>query len=935
MIKGGLLITLLSHLLSFTDVLPQSITVEERFPFAETQIVPSSDPTLSVGQIITKPLAGNSQNSYRFETRVGYVSRFDVIQKGVDVVVRIRSVDGAVIKSIDRPSGSFGRESVTFISPFDGIGVIEISAYVPETADGSYQLRFTEFRAATSSDEIRSRAEDLTSAAELARSQRPREKKEEAIGKFQDALELWKQLGDRYEQAVAQYGLGFTHYTLSSYFDAAISYQTALQLMKGLGDDFGQAINHSALGAVQYSIGELTLSAFNYRRAIDIYTKLGNKRGLGIALSGLGNAELLSGNYTAALKNLKESYRLRESANDQSGKILTGFSLVNLYLLMEDTGSARSELRRIEEMLGPDRVPNNYEFLYFSGRLSNAEGNPETARRVLSTAKDIYATVGNRLRVAQSLFELSRAHESLGELEEADRAITEAIEIVEEIRQGTRNFRARIGFTELIQPFFGQQLRVIAQRWKQTPSDTFIHRGFEAAERSRSRGLSDQLERRVLLKSIGIAPELLTREATLRDRITNALEGRFDDEEKRLSTLQNLTSEYITLEAEINKLLEVPQRAPFSIANVRQTQQALNADEALISISATSDETLVWFITNDSLRFFSVAKTVDLTTLASDAFECLSNRPKNRTSDCSEFTIPISRVLLGPIENEIGGKKIVVIKDGVFERLPFQALQLPTSGKYFVETNQIVTMPSASLLTSPATQLPGASGSFRRAAVFADPVYRTDDERLSTKYKRIQTNRESALPRLFSSRFEANRIEGLKPNDVDLFLDFDASIETLESLDFRDYSVLHFATHAVIDDRTPELSAIILSAVDRNGGELKSGIRLSDIQRFNFDAELVFLSACQTGVGKQLKGEGFISLGQSFYASGARSVIFTGWKVDDRVTAELVSRFYRSYLINGQTIATSLQEAQVSLLKDRRTSHPYYWAAFILQSAGK
>jgi len=938
MIRSGFVTLLLFHILLFAGVLPQNNPAETRINRASNfhGSIPtkSPEPTIFVGQSIRKKLEGRAQDIYRFDVRRGYVARFDVIQRGVDVVINIRSIDGKILKSTDRPSGSFGRESVTLISDFDGVAIFEVSAYIPETADGSYELVFKESRKSNFTDELRSRAEDLTSAAELARGQRPVEKKREAIKNFSEAIELWSQLDDKYEQAVTLYGIGFTHYSLNEFFEAATRYQSALQLMISLGDEFGQAVNHSALGAVQYSLGEVTLASFNYRRAIDIYRKLDNSRGLGISFHGLGTTQLLAGNFSAAKTELEESYRWRMKANDQSGRLLTGFSLINLYLLTGDKDQATVQLRELENILSLGRAAQNSEYFYFSGRVSNARNQYLLAEDVLRKAVSNFTSEGNRLRVAQSMFELSRAYEGLGKLEEADDTIRNAITIVEDLRQATPNLSARVNFTSLIQPFFAHQLQVLSGLWKKTSDKRFIDRAFEIAERSRSRGLADQLERKNLLKDSKIDPRLLSREAELRDQIAELIEASFQNEEQRLERLQDTSAEYIALEARINSLLDSPQRESFSITNIKEIQSILRDDKVLLSISAVSSEVLVWLITKNELNFFVAGKVDELSQTVAKTFDCLSIRPSAGNSDCNELNSSLGQVLLAPIEERIKGKRLVVIKDGIFEKIPFQALRIPSNNRYLLEDNEIVSIPSASLFKLMERSRPQKKTS-GRIAVFADPVYQATDERFSIKFGNLPIQNDLELPRLFASRFEANRINSYRSSEVDLFLDFRATTETLEKLKLDDYSILHFATHTLINDRNPELSAVVLSSFSESGKRIKSNLRLNELQRFDLDADLVFLSACQTGFGKQVIGEGFISLGQSFYASGARSVVFTGWKIDDRVTAELVSRFYKKYLTEESDAPSSLREAQLSIFRDRRTRHPFYWAGFAVQSVFK
>jgi CHAT domain-containing protein len=164
-----------------------------------------------------------------------------------------------------------------------------------------------------------------------------------------------------------------------------------------------------------------------------------------------------------------------------------------------------------------------------------------------------------------------------------------------------------------------------------------------------------------------------------------------------------------------------------------------------------------------------------------------------------------------------------------------------------------------------------------------------------------------------------------------LALDFKASRATITSKELSQYRILHFATHGIVNLEHPELSGIILSLVDESGRPQDGYIRLHDIYNLNLPADLVVLSACQTGVGKQIRGEGLMTLTRGFMYAGAARVVASLWKVDDLATAELMGKFYKEMFTNGRQPADALRAAQIELSRDKRWQSPYYWAGFILQ----
>jgi CHAT domain-containing protein len=185
------------------------------------------------------------------------------------------------------------------------------------------------------------------------------------------------------------------------------------------------------------------------------------------------------------------------------------------------------------------------------------------------------------------------------------------------------------------------------------------------------------------------------------------------------------------------------------------------------------------------------------------------------------------------------------------------------------------------------------------------------------------------FPRLPSTRLEAEAILGLVPeNDRLGALGFDATRSMVMSPKLRDYRVLHFATHAFMNDDQPELSSLVLSLVDRDGRFQNGFLRLRDVYSLAISPDLVVLSACDTALGKDVKGEGMMSFVRGFMFSGAPRVVASLWKIDDLATAELMKRFYELTLKSGMTPSKALRQAQIEQMKRQPRAWPYFWAGF-------
>ena len=161
--------------------------------------------------------------------------------------------------------------------------------------------------------------------------------------------------------------------------------------------------------------------------------------------------------------------------------------------------------------------------------------------------------------------------------------------------------------------------------------------------------------------------------------------------------------------------------------------------------------------------------------------------------------------------------------------------------------------------------------------------------------------------------------------------DFDASLDNVTASSLGDYRMIHFATHGLLNTRTPQLSGLVFSLVDRRGRAKDGFLRLSDVERLRLNADLVVLSGCETALGRTVDGEGIIGLTRGFVVAGARRVVASLWKVDDLATAEMMQRFYTGMLVRHLPPAAALRSAQRQMAASARWGAPYYWAGFVIQ----
>jgi CHAT domain-containing protein len=188
------------------------------------------------------------------------------------------------------------------------------------------------------------------------------------------------------------------------------------------------------------------------------------------------------------------------------------------------------------------------------------------------------------------------------------------------------------------------------------------------------------------------------------------------------------------------------------------------------------------------------------------------------------------------------------------------------------------------------------------------------------------------LERLTGTRREAEEIATLAGRRSSLeALDFQASRSTALGREVASSRIIHFASHGLLNARHPELSGIVLSLVDEKGRPVDGFLQTRDVYKMHLSADLVVLSACQTALGKDIRGEGLLGLSRGFMYAGVPRIVASLWRVPDRATAELMKRFYRGILVEGLRPAAALRAAQNTLRRQRLWSSPYSWAAFTIQ----
>jgi CHAT domain-containing protein/Tfp pilus assembly protein PilF len=367
-------------------------------------------------------------------------------------------------------------------------------------------------------------------------------------------------------------------------------------------------------------------------------------------------------------------------------------------------------------------------------------------------------------------------------------------------------------------------------------------------------------------------------------------------------------------------------------------------------------------------------------------------------SEFPQAAAQLSRMVLGPVAGKLANKRLLIVSDGALNYVPFAALPIEAAGQAaapLAARHEIVNLPSASVLAVLRRERQGRPAAAKTVAVLADPVFDSGDIRVKQSlaadsqsaeatHSRAQlqalpaalpsSNAQTAtiapeepvsgseesldaarltrsaadvgwrrahrgevyLPRVQATRREAEAIVIMAPAGKSFeALDFKANLAVATSAELENYRIVHFATHALLDSRHPELSGLVLSLVNERGRPQSGFLGLEDIYNMNLPAELVVLSACETALGKGVEGEGMMGLTRGFMYAGASRVVASLWNIDDEATVEQMRHFYRAMLRQGMRPAAALRSAQLKLRQDPRWNSPYFWAAFQIQGEWK
>jgi CHAT domain-containing protein/Tfp pilus assembly protein PilF len=764
---------------------------------------------------------------------------------------------------------------------------------------------------------------------------------ESARGHMQEAMKLWKErFGARRWEAGTAHDLGFVHYGLGEFDDALFYFSQAISLWRELRLSAFEARSLNNRAWIHFYFRRLDLAYEDLRDALAIKDRLGTDRSSTLTLISYVHTER---------GELEDAFRVLDTAlagrTDRRGRAVTQMALGWAHhranrpdTALELYGEALETFRELGD------ATNEARALHRMGLVRQENGEHDQALLHFRQAFAGFEREGYADGKAESLLAIARSERQMGQLKTALATVDRALEIVEELRKEPFTARLRAIFFASKRHFFDFKIELLMALHRLDPDRRYDVEALTVSERSRSRSLLETLNESGVDLRAGMPPDLIER----MDKLRRTIKTKIYQSRERPEAIGETRAEMELLEQEYDRIRDslredhpfysnLTEARPLSVEAIQR--QVLDEGTLLLEYYLGEDRSYLWAVTKDSVKSLELDVEPRLVEdIARRVYRLLPVGRQRKYRVQLEWELDrLSGLVLAAVAEELRGKdRLLIVGGGALQYVPFGALPIPGAAPgtgwpvRLVSEHEIVSLPSAStlaVLREVAHRENGRRAAAGSAVVIADPVYHLDDRAPDNG----GVTRGLVIGRLKYSGMEAEAIRALLP-DARIATGFEASKELATSRELGGFRYVHLATHGTFDAQFPERSGLIFSLYDREGGPREGRLYLPEIYQLGLSADLVVLSACQTALGEEIRGEGLMGMTQGFMYSGTPRVIASLWNVLDESTAALMKLFYQNLIAEKLSPAAAFRKAQADFLDlYPQWSEPYYWAGFILQ----
>jgi tetratricopeptide (TPR) repeat protein len=695
-----------------------------------------------------------------------------------------------------------------------------------------------------------------------------------------------------------------------------------------------------------------------YQEGVGIFRKIGLLSGESIGMSQLCLAETRVDRLRDAMQDCSQSKAIATRLHDPKRLALTIWRLGKVEQALGNTAQAIASFRHAYAISASVHDPHSQaQSLMDWGDLLDTLGSHREARALFAKAVPLSVDAEDASEQLEARYRIARTEVEAGEDRIAEEDLVAALHGIDAQRRSVANADLRASYFAQVSKCHELYVDLLMRREDRDPLSGSAERALEVSESGRALTLLDTLSARSRtprLPMLDQPQELLKMQIAVEraydERLKLMLEGAkkrdLDENEAALTKAIDML-ERTEDERRPELASDFQAGTPLKASEIAAASRTL--DSTLVEYALGANQSYVWVIDHGKIKSYTLpARRIiesaikEWHTLATAriagrgaAFDEVHKRVTTADFELHRVAARLSCMLLAPFL-EPHMDHLAIVPDGEIDLLPFAAL--PENGcdggaQPLAASRQTVLVPSLSILLLPRQS--GDHDSWRgEIALLADPVFDAGDARIphtGTTGSRHAIGYGPALPRLYGTRDEAMAIATLAGSDRSvLYLDFDASLQTLLAPSLSQYRILHLATHGVLDENAPGLSGIVLSLVNREGQPISGYLMRHDVENLNLRSDLVVLSSCDSGSGPNFNGEEVTGLNHAFLSAGAMRVISTLWSVDDETSKELMIAFYSAMLRDGLNPAEALRQSQMKLMRNPATSAPYYWAGFTI-----
>ncbi|WP_096594376.1 tetratricopeptide repeat protein [Calothrix sp. NIES-2098] len=791
---------------------------------------------------------------------------------------------------------------------------------------------------------------------------------QQALDFYNQALTLQRQLKDLPGEANTLTYIAKLYQFLGNYQLSIDTYNQALAQFRSVGDRSKVAQTLDKIGSVYRSAEDYQKALDYYNQALQLWREQGGLFQEFATLSGIIRVYESLKDYPQALNAGKQALSLSRKQQSSFTEASALALLGRVYLASGDYRQALDFFEQAASKFQQLGVPSaEANVLGNIGKVYESLKQPQQAIAIYDRELKLRQNLGDRTGEAETRYSMAVSERDRNNLEAARNQIESTIKIVEDIRTRVTSQDLRTSYFASVQKYYEFYIDLLMRLHKQQPSKGYDALALQASERARARSLLDMLTEANADIRQGVDPNLLAAERSLQQQL-DALEKRRlkllsgNDTQSLVQKLEQETEanleQYRQLQAKIRatspRYAALTQPQPLSLKQIQSS--VLDDNTLLLEYSLGEERSYLWAVTKNSISSYELPKRAEIEAAVQQFRKILvSPIPAAKPDRAAN---ELTKLLLAPVAQQLGQKRLVVVADGALQYVPFAALN--TTGQKdnryepLAINHEIITLPSASTVAVLRQEITGRKTAPKTLAVIADPIFSPNDERIKGRVANPQndTSKNQNLDlqqldrsardaninfeRLPFTRQEAETILSLVPaKERKQAFDFAANRAVVTNADLSQYQIVHFATHGILNSRHPELSGVVLSLFDETGKPQNGFLRLRDVFNLKLPAELIVLSACETGLGEEVKGEGLIGLTRGFMYAGSPRVLVSLWSVDDQATSELMKKFYSFMLQDGLKPAAALRAAQTQMWRDSNYKAPYFWAAFTLQGEWK